>query len=102
MILISFACQNNKIPKDIIVKEQMTEILIDIHSLEAKIAVKNLPNDSSKMYYYQMQEEIFKSYNIDSANFNKSFKYYLSNGVAFDNIYAGVVDSLSLEEAKKK
>ena len=102
IILISFACKNNNTPKGILEKNQMTDILIDIHRLEAKIAVKNLPNDSSKLYYYKLQEEIFKSYHTDSAKFNNSFRYYLSNGAAFDNIYASVVDSLSLEEVQQK
>ncbi len=101
LLAVCFSCQNNNVPDGVIAKDKMTKILIEIHNLEAKIAVQNMPADSSKMYYYKLQGEIFKSYQTDSSQFNKSFKYYLGQGTAFDNIYAAVVDSLSLQEAKK-
>ena len=100
LILLLASCQDNKVPSDILSQPKMESILIGIHEAEAKISVKNLPADSSKLYYYQMQSQILKSHKTDSAQFNKSFKYYLAKGTDFDNMYARIIDSLGLREAQ--
>ena len=97
---VIMACSQNKEDKTVLPKSKMVSILNDIHLAEAKISVKNLPSDSAKLYFYQFEQEILNKHSTDSAAFNKSFKYYLSQGTLFDQIYGEVVDSLGLNESK--
>ncbi len=102
LVLLLASCQNNEIPSDILSQPKMESILIAIHEAEAKISVRNLPADSSKLYYNQMQSQILKFHKTDSVQFNRSFKFYLGRGTEFDNMYARIVDSLGLMEVQGK
>lgn len=101
-ISLTLACSQADEDKTMLLKSKMISILNDIHIAESEIAIKNLPSDSARLYFYQFQKGIFEKHDTDSTTFNKSFKYYLSQGVLFDQIYGEVVDSLGLKESKLK
>ena len=46
-------------PVDILTKEQMTEVIIDIHILEAQMKEVKVNFDSSKVIYDLLEERIF-------------------------------------------
>lgn len=100
LIPLFVACSQSEEDKTMLPKSKMISILNDIHIAESEITIKNLPSDSAKLYFYKFEQAIFKKHSTDSATFNKSFKYYLSQGVLFDQIYGEVVDSLGLKESQ--
>jgi hypothetical protein len=94
------ACSSDDKPKDLIAEDKMAIALTDIHLLESYVNDLHLGNgDSSLIVYQKMKVDTLKKYGLDSANFNRSLKYYIMNPELLKNIYTEVKNNL---EAKKK
>jgi hypothetical protein len=104
LIVVSMACVKEPLPPpNTLSKDQMINILIDIHLAEAKVG--RLPFrslDSSKALFRKMELDIFKKHQVDTATYRKSFEFYLNNTSRLDEIYAAVIDSLSYRESTGK
>jgi hypothetical protein len=98
--LLLFYCSSEHAPDNLIPASQMVEIISQLHIYESEISARSLSPDSSKLYFYEYQNQLMQKYQTDTATFNTSFRYYLSKGDPFDKIYSQVVDSLSLKEAQ--
>lgn len=87
-----------KIPEDIIPKDSMVFIMMDVHIAEA--GVKSLPADSlminTKTYY----EFIYKKHHITEEQFQKSLRYYTYNPELLQEIYTKITEEMSKKEAE--
>ena len=97
---IIISCSNS-LDEKLLSKEILVEILIDMHVLEVAIDNLNLSKDSSRVFYNQQEEEIFKKYNIDDKIYRESFSYYFFKPKELDQIYEHVIDSLLLYQQTK-
>ena len=96
--LLIFSC-SDKIPEDILSKDEMTNILIEMHLAEAKVGSLGLNTDSSALLYEAMEKRVLEEQNLSEAAYLKSYNYYLENIKLMEDVYARVVDSLSLRES---
>lgn len=87
--------QEQKIPKDILPKQQMVAILQELHQTEAKLLDAQLSVDTATALYKNYLTDICKKHQTDTAAFEKSFQYYSSYPDYFDLIYEAVIDSLN-------
>jgi hypothetical protein len=99
--MILMACNRNKVPDNVVPKDKIVNVLVDMHLADAVLSrVSNqdtmLMMASSKYYF------IFKKYGIDSAKFTRSLKYYNYQPDEFAKLYAQVVDSLNAKIPKEK
>jgi hypothetical protein len=111
LTFLTVACKKEKSekPKNLLDAATMTQILTDVHLLEAKITGLNLGNvDTSMFLYKHLEKDIFKKYQIDTTTYRASYKYYLQNLDEYEAIYGDVVKNLdkkikadSLAEAKR-
>jgi hypothetical protein len=85
-------------PVNLIPKDTMSQLLIDIHLAEAKIALRGINPDTAQLLYEAQKRKIYKTHNITPERFQESFEYYSRNLEEFDKVYQVVVDSLSLRE----
>lgn len=98
LFLISCGEPDNQ-PKGLLSKEQMVNILTDIHIAEARANRSQLRSfDSIQVYYKVLENDVFKKHKVDSAAYKRSYQYYLEHMKEMDDIYTAVVDSLSLRE----
>jgi hypothetical protein len=102
LLLVSCVESKKEIPVGVISKDTMARVLINVHLAEAKVSIKNLPPDSSLIYYQILRENIYKKFGINQEKFDKSMSYYTNNVKELDQIYEVVVDSLGLQESKGK
>ncbi len=104
MLLLLTACVKPvEPPPGTLSKDKMVDILIDIHIAEARAGQVNLRSqDSTQMYYNYLEAKVFKKHKIDTATYNRSYRFYTNNMKYMDEIYAAVVDSLSLRESMGK
>lgn len=94
------ACGSNTKPNDLIPEDKMAKILSEIHILEAQITNLHFQHEDSSVYVYQkMKVKILKTFELDSATFKSSFKYYTLNPDKMKGIYTEVKNLL---ETKKK
>lgn len=96
------ACSTEpEVPENIIQKDKMSAVLVDIHLLEAKVGNLNLPPDSSKQVFEVLQTEIYEKHGIDSLSYAESIAYYAQYPKVFHDIYEIVVDTLMVRERSK-
>lgn len=94
---------NTKAPDNLIPKEKMIAILIDIHIADNQAQTYKVGNyDTTQAIYYGFQKKILEKHKVDSLTYQKSYTYYLQNIAFMDEIYATVVDSLSYRGKIKK
>jgi hypothetical protein len=99
VLLLSACIKEEKHPKQVLTKEQMVAVLVDIHIAEARanrVALRSY--DSIQAYYKKLERDVFVKHKVDSASYRKSFTYYMDHMKHMDEIYAAVVDSLNVKE----
>lgn len=95
-VIVGFGCSQTLKNEDVIPPAKMTELLIDIHILEARVDKLRLPNDSAFAIYNTLEKEIFDQNDLTKLEYERSYQHYLSNPKQLDQIYAVVVDSLNV------
>jgi hypothetical protein len=94
------ACGSDDKPKNLIPEDKMAKVLTEIHILEAQINNLHFQHEDSSVYVYQKKRfELMKTFELDTATFRVSLKYYLLNPDKMKGIYTEVKKNL---EAKKK
>ena len=85
-------------PENLLSKEKMVSILIDIHILESEIQTLRLSKDSSQLLFNTFERELFEKHQIPKEVYKKSFEYYLEGVKDMEKIYEVVIDSLNYRE----
>ncbi len=104
LFLCSCAEEVVKKPENLIPKDKMATILLDLTLLNAtKTAARNKFEDSG----IEVMDFLYNKYGIDSAQFAQSDLYYASNPLIYQEIYQSVKDKLDvakkdLEERSKR
>jgi hypothetical protein len=104
LLSLLFACNpsEDKIPENVLTKDKMKEVLIDIHILEGVINVAGLPADTANAKFKVMQQALFTKHGVKQVQFDSSMAYYARHLAEMNEIYAGVIDSISVKEALGK
>ena len=93
-------CSTSDKPDNLIPEDKMIKLLEDIHVAENQVNNLHMGSaDSSLMVYKGPEKEIFKKYQIDTAIYRASFKYYVARPEQFKSMYDRVVKNL---EAKNE
>lgn len=87
-----------KVPQDVLTQEEMVGLLIDIHILESQTGQLRISKDSARIVFKHFEDEILGDHKVDSTLYVKSLEFYYSNPKLMEEIYAAVLDSLSLYE----
>lgn len=89
-------------PEDLIPQQEMVDLLIQIHLLEAKInKVPKRAKDSTQLVFDHYQEMIFEDFGVDSTRYRNSMAFYMAYPDELTSIYQAVVDSLALRAKNK-
>ena len=91
------SCNNKKVPKGILQNREMVFVLTDIHLIDSYVSTSGNYNPAKqpvKNYY----KAIYNRYLTDSAQFQKSLRYYSSNPKVLDTIYHQVLQRLNQYE----
>jgi hypothetical protein len=100
-LLALASCQTDpdKIPADILPKEKMTGILMDIHIAEAGIRLEtqqdSLAQKATDYYHF-----IYKKYNVSEEDFRRSFRYYSEHPKQLEQIYQDMINEMSKKESE--
>ncbi len=94
IILFLISCKgktNYEKPEDLIPKDQMIDLLTDIHLASGASSVNNKYSEKSNKYMFL----VFDKYKIDSTRFASSNLYYTSNVDEYKKIYDEVEKKLN-------
>ncbi len=99
-------CQPQQaIPNDkLLSPTELCKVLIEIHTLEARILERNYNLvDSSQIAYQRAEKEVFKKLKIDYTQYKNSYAHYLrEKPIVLEKVYAIVIDSLQNRAQKAK
>ncbi|MEN8124711.1 MAG: DUF4296 domain-containing protein [Bacteroidota bacterium] len=100
LLLVFFvSCEgktNYKKPKDLIAKDQMIDLLTDMHLAIGATSVNNINSEKSKKYMFL----VFDKYKIDSTRFASSNLYYTSNVDEYREMYEEI--NKRLDDIRKR
>lgn len=88
-----------EIPPNIISKEAMVPILIDLQLIEGANSVKFFQGDTGRTNYALMYNTIFEKHEVEKAQFDSSMAYYTSHTEKLEVIYDQVIEELMKIEA---
>ncbi len=98
MLFLIMACDDPVVekPRDLISRDPMIDILVDIHLSEAVFQTKRFSSEelnkfSEADFYYS----ILKKHGIADSTFEKSLIYYSSKPKEFEKIYTRVINRLT-------
>lgn len=94
LIFVNCSKKEQELPPNVLTRDQMVRVLIDVHILEAKVKKLYLPRDTSKMVYNHYEKMLFKDQGISKAQYEESMSYYIDEIGTMKDIYDQVVDSL--------
>ena len=105
MVLASalfFSCSHeaDQTPSNIISKDKMIAVLVDIHLAEASADNRLLNLDQINAAMATRYDSLFKEHDINYEQFKTSYDYYLAHATELSEIYAEVVNELSTRDSK--
>jgi len=101
ILLLIGACRKadvmNRVPSDLLTKEQMIPLLVDIHLTEAalKLNPSGVKPNEIKSYYSSAYLPVFNKYKTSPEQFNRSLQWYTRHIAQLDDIYTEVITRLS-------
>ncbi len=86
-------------PADLLSKDVMINVLVDLYKAEATVSTQHLPKDEAMNAYAKLEGSIYTKNNVDSTVFNRSYDFYLKSRVdEAAEIQKAVVDKLKFEK----
>ena len=102
IILVAISCSSDRPPKHIMNEQDMINYLIDLHIAEAAVQNLRLKVDSAGIVFAAKEKHLLKEHNVTDSIFINSYNYYLDHPLKLEDIYAAVVDSISLKQSLLK
>lgn len=100
---ISCSKKEEKIPENILSKEKMIKIMVDVQLAEASIQNRNLNmTDSAKMIAAGYYKNLFEKNRVTEQQFRESFLYYSRHLDMLNKIYEEVINELSKKQTIPK
>jgi hypothetical protein len=93
--------EEKEVPEDILPVKKMSEVMMDVHLLEAQINLTNYSNNNPSEPNVQPMLDVFKKHSVTAELYNKSIKYYTTEGLdSLNKIYEMVLIDLSKLQAQ--
>ncbi len=100
LLLASCRLETTDLPKELIPREKMIQVLADVHITEAAIYYKNGHGDKADGKAPEYYQYIFTKHGITEKQFRESFDYYLHQESMMDKIYEDVITEISRRQAE--
>ena len=103
MMLALVGCKDDEsAPDHLLGQEEMVDVLIDIHLLEAKLGALDVAKDSGAVLYRAYEQQIFEKHQINTDLYRESYQWHFNHLHSLNEIYGIVVDSLMLRRQAKQ
>lgn len=96
VLIFTAACQHGNVPEGIIEMRKMISVLTDIHVIDSYVSAAAYDSTTlAASNYYQV---VYKKYQIDSLQLQKSLRYYSNKPELLDTMYHQVLRKLETME----
>lgn len=96
--IVLFSCKQrpSEIPKQIIPKDSMINIMVDLYLTDALIINPTTQSKIRNISSNSLYQSVLYKYKIDKERFDKSLDFYSNNPQILDSMYDIVITKLSL------
>jgi hypothetical protein len=95
------ACKKESKPADVLSKEELSAVMIDLYLGEARINGFPINRDSSLRLFLPHESEILAKRNLPDSVLRKTYSYYLQHPEDFSEVYDIIIDSLTVREKRR-
>lgn len=88
------------IPKDVLPKEKMAEVMVDVHLLEATVNLTVTATDKAAFNEKGDQIDVYKKHNTTRQQYEESYAFYTRHPDLLGEIYQEVLNELSKMQAE--
>ncbi|MDH5399632.1 MAG: DUF4296 domain-containing protein [Cyclobacteriaceae bacterium] len=99
-LVLLIGCVNYTLPDNVMSREQMAEVLLDIYLAEAKIASGGKRDFSATEIYPFFHEKILERNQITDSVYQANISYYLSNPRLIEEVFNMMIDSLTVRQQR--
>ena len=89
-----------EIPKDVICRDTMVDVLTDIHLVKASQQLGMAINPKDTSHIGTPFDYVWAKHHITQTEYEKSLDFYTHNPGVLDSIYESVLNNLSKERAE--
>lgn len=97
---IAGGCADNGRPPGVLSKEEYASFLVDVYLTEARLSTLQIPSDSAMRLYLAHEPELLARNGVTDSIVKLTYEYYVNHPKEMEQVYASVVDTLSLREQK--
>ncbi len=97
---VCLACRDKPKPEGILNQAEMVQALKALYIAEEHVSRFGLKPDSSRKFFRRLEVRVFDQLDIDSAQFRRSFDYYVLHRDEWEKVFSALVDTLNLEEQR--
>jgi len=101
-LAVSFSCQKEERPPDIMSHEEMAAVIVDIYLAEARLNGALMVRDSARRVFKPYEDKLMLKNGVKDSVLKKSYLYYLDHASELEKIYDSVIDTLALREQRAK
>jgi hypothetical protein len=98
--VLACGCIDQGRPAGVMSKEQYAAFLVDVYLAEARFSQLLVPSDSTMRLYLAYEPELLLKNGVSDSIVKLTYQYYLSHPKEMEQVYAAVVDTLSLREQR--
>lgn len=102
LIIIIASCGNGRmnVPENVVQKEELVPLLVDIHLIDAMLNKEKRPHAEKYEDAMVLYPAVLLKHNIDRAVFDSTIKFYVKYPEEFAKIYDDVLEELSKLEGR--
>ena len=101
VVVLLGACESApEEPTNVLSEAKMVDIMIDVRIAEGQVNGLSLSQDSARGLYDYLENMIFETHEIDSAEYVQSYEYYMLNPMKMLRITDAVLDSLKVRQQR--
>lgn len=100
--ILLLGCSKDKVPEDVLPKDKMISLVIDMYLAESKVSNLGLNRDSSLAIFEVYEDTLLQKHGVEESVYRQSFSYYYDNPDKMESIYEAVLDTLNLHEQRIK
>jgi hypothetical protein len=91
-----------KPPEQLLPREKLVSLLVQLHLLEARVEASRLSPDSARALFQSQKKELLWKNDLTEADsvLQRSYRYYAINHKDMDEIYKEVIDSLERRQTQ--
>ncbi|MFY0672187.1 MAG: DUF4296 domain-containing protein [Bacteroidia bacterium] len=87
-----------KPPKDVLGKQEMIALLVDIHLAEALGYMERINNLEKQELLSSEYAVVLNKHSVSKELLEKSYNWYLENPLVFENMYDEIIEQIKAQE----